>query len=44
MNMYQKLKIYRKWLTQKQYLTLKGQIRAGDITAAEKGLQTILNK
>lgn len=35
---------YRKNLTRQQFLTLKGQILAGNSEAAVRGLQTIINR
>lgn len=35
------LKKNKAWLTRVQYLTLKGQVYAGDVAGAYKGLQRI---
>ncbi len=39
-----KLKYNRKHLTGQQMRTIKGQILAGDLVGAEKGLQKLLNR
>nr|DAK80633.1 MAG TPA: hypothetical protein [Caudoviricetes sp.] len=38
------LKQHRKYLTFQQFRTLKGQARAGDVDAAFKGLQKLLQR
>ena len=38
------LNSYKKQLTKQQYSTLKGQIKAGDVEAAMKGLQKLTRK
>lgn len=38
------LKANRCRLTPQQYKTIKGQVLAGDITGAEKGLQKLLKR
>lgn len=38
------LKYFRKYLTKKQYLTLRGQALAGDTDGAKRGLATILGR
>lgn len=40
---YAELKRYRSKLSKQQYLTLKGQLKHGEITAAMKGLDKILS-
>jgi len=40
----EKLKLYRKYLTTQQYKTMKGQILSGELLAAEKGTQHVMNK
>ena len=42
--MLQQLKQHRQLLTKQQIRTLKGQILAGDVEGAEKGLNKILNE
>ena len=42
--MYRTLKKYRKFLTKQQYKTIKGQITAGDLMGANKGLKRLLNR
>ena len=45
MNLYEllrQLKLCRRFLTQQQYRTLKGQAVHGDVVGAEKGLQRLL--
>ena len=47
MNVYEfmhQLKLCRRYLTQQQYRTLKGQAVRGDVAGAEKGLQRLLRK
>lgn len=44
MNIYRLLKDSRGFLTPQQYRTLKGQVTAGDITGAVKGLERLRNK
>lgn len=47
MNVYEfmhQLKLCRRYLTQQQYRTLKGQAVRGDVVGAEKGLQRLLRK
>ena len=40
--MWNKLKRARKYLTKQEYRTIKGQLIAGDIEGARKGLDRIL--
>lgn len=42
--MWKWLKDSRKYLTKQQYRTIKGQLIAGDIDGARKGLNRLLNK
>lgn len=42
--MYYMLNKYKRLLTKQQYKTIKGQIIAGDILGAEKGLKRLINK
>lgn len=42
--MYKLLKINKNKLTKQQYLTLKGQLKKGDIDGFQKGLFTCLRK
>lgn len=42
--MYLQLKINKYKLTKQQYLTIKGQLKKGDIEGAKKGLFTCLCK
>lgn len=44
MNVFKILKKHKYQLTKQQYLTLKGQAKAGDETGAIKGLNTLLNR
>ena len=44
MNVFKVLKKYKHQLTKQQYLTLKGQAKAGDEIAAIKGLNTLLSR
>lgn len=44
MNVFKLLKKHKYQLTKQQYLTLKGQAKAGDETAAIKGLNKILRR
>lgn len=44
MNIYRLLKCSRKHLTPQQYKTLKGQVTAGDIAGAMKGLERLRNQ
>ena len=39
-----RLKSYRKTLTAQQYKTLKGQVLAGDVDGARKGLRKLLKR
>ena len=41
---YHLLRLSRKKLTRQQHKTLCGQIRAGDVTGAVKGLETIIKR
>lgn len=38
------LNTHKKYLTKQQYSTLKGQIRAGEVETAMKGLQNVIRK
>ena len=40
---YQLLKRYSDYLNKQQYLTLKGQIQAGDIDGFYKGIKLVVN-
>lgn len=40
--MWNKLKESRKYITKQQYKTIKGQLAAGDIDGASKGLARLL--
>ena len=42
--MYKLLKVNKYRLTKQQYLTIKGQLRKGDIDGARKGLFTCMYK
>lgn len=42
--MYKLLKVNKYKLTKQQYLTIKGQLRKGDIEGARKGLFTCMYK
>lgn len=42
--MYKLLKVNKYRLTKQQYLTIKGQLRKGDIDGARKGLFTCMCK
>ena len=42
--MYRLLKKYKHVLTKQQYLTIKGQVKAGDIEGAKKGLKRVLER
>lgn len=42
--MYKLLKVNKYRLTKQQYLTIKGQLRKGDIESARKGLFTCMYK
>ena len=42
--MYKLLKVNKYRLTKQQYLTIKGQLRKGDIEGARKGLFTCIYK
>lgn len=42
--MYKLLKVNKYKLTKQQYLTIKGQLRKGDIDGARKGLFTCMYK
>lgn len=42
--MWKLLKESRKYLTQQQYKTIKGQIIAGDVDGARTGLRRLLRK
>ena len=42
--MYKLLKVNKYRLTKQQYLTIKGQLRKGDIEGARKGLFTCMYK
>lgn len=42
--MYYTLNKYKRLLTKQQYRTIKGQIIAGDILGAEKGLKKLIEK
>lgn len=42
--MYKLLKVNKYRLTKQQYLTIKGQLRKGDIEGARKGLFTYMYK
>lgn len=42
--MWKRLKESKKYLTQQQYKTIKGQLIAGDVQGATKGLQKLLKK
>lgn len=42
--MFYKLNRYKRLLTKQQYKTIKGQIIAGDVIGAEKGLKKLINK
>ena len=42
--MYRLLKVNKYKLTKQQYLTIKGQLRKGDIEGARKGLFTCMYK
>ena len=41
---FKELKKHKNQLTKQQYRTIKGQLIAGDITGAMKGLKRVLNK
>lgn len=43
-NVFKRLKENKKYLNRQQYSTIKGQIIAGDVTGAMKGLERLLNK
>ena len=43
-NALERLRAYRSALTTQQIKTLRGQILAGDVAGAEKGLRNILNR
>lgn len=42
--MWKRLKESKKYLTKQQYRTIKGQLIAGDIEGANKGLNRLLKK
>lgn len=42
--MWKRLKESKKYLTKQQYRTIKGQLIAGDIEGANKGLNRLLRK
>lgn len=42
--MWKLLKDSKEYLTRQQYKTIKGQIIAGDIDGAQKGLQRLMRK
>ena len=42
--MYRKLNRYKDILTKQQYRTIKGQIKAGDIIGADRGLDRLIRK
>lgn len=42
--MWKRLKENKKYLTKQQYRTIKGQLIAGDIEGANKGLNRLLRK
>ena len=44
MNVFKVLKKHKYQLTKQQYLTLKGQAKAGDELGAIKGLNKLLNR
>lgn len=44
MNVFKVLKKHKYQLTKQQYLTLKGQVKAGDEIGAIKGLNKLLNR
>ena len=44
MNTYEMLKQVRKYLSSQQYKTIKGQIKAGDVKGACKGIENLMNK
>lgn len=43
-NAYKLLKIHKSKLTFQQYRTIKGQIRAGDVEGAIRGLKRVLQR
>lgn len=42
--MWKRLKESKQYLTKQQYKTIKGQLIAGDLKGAEKGLNKLLRK
>lgn len=42
--MWKRLKESKKYLTKQQYRTIKGQLIAGDVEGANKGLNRLLKK